>query len=479
MAYNPSYKPGGAAGSVFGQVQSAMGGRPKPAVPPGQIGQQWQRKPGGGSGPNAQMQAQWNQQWQQQNDQFNTSQGMPQNQQWQQQNDRFDGGIQDRRMRYPQNQMQGPGGMSIDPRAVAADPQGYARFQQQYAAQQASLTPQQRQQFAQGDIQSRQMGMQLAQGMRQQGNDPMIGPLEPGGGPPTWGPPGQMPQPGRKPATDPTLPQIPGGPEQNPRNPPAQQGPGAYNPGRFNYQRGDIPELMPPGQGYKASQQQRLDQFTQPRPTDFQFGNRDLWKDPNYRAQMGDISAIDLAWQQQDQANYQYGKDFNENQRRWETEQGWRQRQDQFGMGLADRQFGLSQYQAEEASKQFGAQLGFEQLRNEQQFGLQNKQFGEGQRQFNQQFGLQQQQFGESQQQFRQRMALEQAQFGQGQKEFGMTFGEGRRQFDVGQANEQNWRKTQAQLQREQMAAEGLNQRYAVFGRAQAGVGPGRVMRAW
>lgn len=61
------------------------------------------------------------------------------------------------------------------------------------------------------------------------------------------------------------------------------------------------------------------------------------------------------------QNSYQYGNDFNEAMRRWDTENSWRQRSDQFNMGLAGRQQEMAEWQARTAADQWGQQFGWTQ----------------------------------------------------------------------------------------------------------------------
>lgn len=61
------------------------------------------------------------------------------------------------------------------------------------------------------------------------------------------------------------------------------------------------------------------------------------------------------------QNSYQYGNDFNEAMRRWDTENQWRQQSDQFNMGLAGRQQEMAEWQARTAADQWGQQFGWTQ----------------------------------------------------------------------------------------------------------------------
>jgi hypothetical protein len=68
-----------------------------------------------------------------------------------------------------------------------------------------------------------------------------------------------------------------------------------------------------------------------------------------------------LPYQQFLQNNQQYTTDFNEAQRRWDSQNGWQQQMDQYNMGLTGRQQTFAEWQAGEAANQWGAQFGWQQ----------------------------------------------------------------------------------------------------------------------
>lgn len=68
-----------------------------------------------------------------------------------------------------------------------------------------------------------------------------------------------------------------------------------------------------------------------------------------------------LPYQQFLQNNQQYTTDFNEAQRRWDSQNGWQQQMDTYNMGLTGRQQTFNEWQAQEAANQWGAQFGWQQ----------------------------------------------------------------------------------------------------------------------
>lgn len=90
-----------------------------------------------------------------------------------------------------------------------------------------------------------------------------------------------------------------------------------------------------------------------------------------------------LPWAQFIQNSGQYRQDFDEAQRRWNQEQGWGQKTDQFNMGLAGRQQMSAEEQARLASDQWNRQFGQTQLTDQwgneiarAQLGLQGQEIG-------------------------------------------------------------------------------------------------------
>lgn len=68
-----------------------------------------------------------------------------------------------------------------------------------------------------------------------------------------------------------------------------------------------------------------------------------------------------LPYQQYMQNNYQYGQDFNEAARRWDTQTQWQQQQDRYNMDLTGRQQTMAEWQQREAANQWASQFGQQQ----------------------------------------------------------------------------------------------------------------------
>lgn len=229
-------------------------------------------------------------------------------------------------------------------------------------------------------------------------------------------------------------------------------GGGGYQPQPYNY--GSMPQPANPadfqggmpGTAPQNSYYNPMPGLTTNKPTDAQIGQLDYWRSDKNQDAMAAYANYNLPQQQLQQQAAQYGMDFGEMQRRFNLQQGWQMENDQFGQQLAGRQLGLSEWQAQEAANQFGQQFGFERERNAQQFGLQNQQFGFQREQAGVQNMQQDRSFGLQSELGRGDMALKQKSL----------------------ASENEWRKTQADLNREQQAGQLMQSRYAAFGRAQA-----------
>lgn len=232
--------------------------------------------------------------------------------------------------------------------------------------------------------------------------------------------------------------------------------PTPYDPGQLPAQTpiGDFAPNMP-GVAPANSYYNPFPTPTTEKPTDPQMGTMPYWINTKNQDAMAAMANYYLPQQQLQQQAAQYGLDFGEMQRRFNIQQGWQMKNDQYSQALAGRQQGLSEWQAQEAAKQYGSQLGFEQLRNQQQFGLQG-----------QQFGFQQEQAGIQNEQANRSFGL-QSELGRGEAAL--------KQQQFGAENE--WRKTQAQLQREQQAGALTQARYGAFGRASAP--GGRMAHNW
>jgi hypothetical protein len=65
-------------------------------------------------------------------------------------------------------------------------------------------------------------------------------------------------------------------------------------------------------------------------------------------------------WVQTQQNAYQWGNEFNENQRRWDQQFGWQQLSDQFGMNLSAQQQALADWVARQNAAQWEKQFGLD-----------------------------------------------------------------------------------------------------------------------
>lgn len=107
------------------------------------------------------------------------------------------------------------------------------------------------------------------------------------------------------------------------------------------------------------------------------FGAKPAWfNDPNWAANPTTRATVQ-AWvqamqpyMQTYQNAYQYGQDFNEAQRRWNTEQGWQQQMDAYNAALTGRQQNMAEWQAQEAARQYQQTMGYQQQRDASEMDL-------------------------------------------------------------------------------------------------------------
>lgn len=92
--------------------------------------------------------------------------------------------------------------------------------------------------------------------------------------------------------------------------------------------------------------------------TGYGFGTGESWKamDP---AAVQNFGAF-LPWEQLRQNSYQYGMDFNENQRRWDEQFGHTRANDQFNQSLAAQQQAMAQWVAQQQQNNWGQQFGLD-----------------------------------------------------------------------------------------------------------------------
>lgn len=219
--------------------------------------------------------------------------------------------------------------------------------------------------------------------------------------------------------------------------------------------------------------------------------NMQNWRDKSYQDAMMTQLNYYLPQNQLAQNAYQYGADLGQRQTEFNSTFGQQQKNDAFGQQLANKQFGLSDWAAKEQANQFGKQLGFEQLQNTQQYGLQRDQFGQAKLQNQQQYGLQQGQAALNSELGRGNLAVSKGELalsgelgrgnlGVAQGNLGLQreLGTGELALKKGQQGlDENWRKTQADLTRSDQANQLTQSRYAAFGRAQAP--QSKMMRNW
>ena len=99
-----------------------------------------------------------------------------------------------------------------------------------------------------------------------------------------------------------------------------------------------------------------------------------------------------LPYLQYQQNNSQYSQDFNEAQRRWDSQNGWQQQMDTYNMGLTGRQQTFNEWQQQEAANQWAAQFGWTQQNDLFSQGLADRQLTGDQWYQQQQVGIAQQQ---------------------------------------------------------------------------------------
>ena len=84
------------------------------------------------------------------------------------------------------------------------------------------------------------------------------------------------------------------------------------------------------------------------------------WNTQALRDQYSQYMATMLPYQQYQQNANQYATDFNEAQRRWDTQFGWTQQGDRFNQDLSTRQQTMAEWQAGEAARQWNDQFGWQ-----------------------------------------------------------------------------------------------------------------------
>lgn len=89
--------------------------------------------------------------------------------------------------------------------------------------------------------------------------------------------------------------------------------------------------------------------------------NAQQWGTPEMGQAAQNYTAISLPFSQLQQNAYQYGQDFNENQRRWDQQFGWTQTTDQFNMNLAQQQQAMADWVARNQQGNWQQQFGLDQ----------------------------------------------------------------------------------------------------------------------
>lgn len=84
------------------------------------------------------------------------------------------------------------------------------------------------------------------------------------------------------------------------------------------------------------------------------------WGDPAMGQAAQNYTAISLPFSQLQQNAYQYGMDFNENQRRWDNQFGWQQNTDTFNMNLAQQQQQMADWVARQQQNNWQQQYGLD-----------------------------------------------------------------------------------------------------------------------
>jgi len=135
-------------------------------------------------------------------------------------------------------------------------------------------------------------------------------------------------------------------------NPPAQQPQTGYTPTQLSPWQQQTPTApqMTPGQQSTPQTWATPQAWT---PANFNT--------PALQSQNSAYMSTVLPYLQYQQNNSQYSQDFNEAQRRWDSQNGWQQQMDQYNMGLTGRQQNFNEWQAQEAANQWGAQFGWTQ----------------------------------------------------------------------------------------------------------------------
>jgi hypothetical protein len=100
--------------------------------------------------------------------------------------------------------------------------------------------------------------------------------------------------------------------------------------------------------------------FTWSPPSWVQGLNQEGWGTPAMGTALQNYAQLQ-PWIQTQQNAYQYGQDFNENQRRWDQQFGQTQYNDQFNQNLAMQQQQMAQWVAQNQQQNWGQQFGFDQ----------------------------------------------------------------------------------------------------------------------
>lgn len=221
-----------------------------------------------------------------------------------------------------------------------------------------------------------------------------------------------------------------------------------YRPSAFpEWNRPAIPNANQQyNQGWQAQVQNQWGQ-----PFEGFQNTYEWWKDPKQQAAMQSW----LPYAQFGQNNYQYAKDFNEAQRRWNAENDWRRQQDQFGMGLSMRQQDMAEWQANEAARQWASQFGWQQTQDNRTWDLSNRQFGLEQELGRGNLGVSQQRADTEAQNVKNQFTL-------GQRELDVKDWYNRQQVGIAQqANQidQMWKSGQLSNQQRELALAELTQK--------------------
>ena len=147
----------------------------------------------------------------------------------------------------------------------------------------------------------------------------------------------------------------------------------SYNWGNWNGGVPNIPPMGPP-QNAQPAQNWANQNFQMP---DWIGNTRDWWKDGGNQAALGAWAQMMQPWAQMQQNASQYGQDFNEAQRRWNSQFGWQQQGDTFNMNLSQRQQNASEWQMNEAARQWGQQFQYQRGQDNRTWDLSNRQLSQ------------------------------------------------------------------------------------------------------